>query len=184
MKRKTTKEILAESFRELAETRPVDKITVQEIVDNCEYSPATFYRHFKDKYDLTAWDYVHRTTEIMNKIGKDEYEWKDTLWDAMTFYLKNKEYIRNLIKNTGGHDAFVRYMSEANIAHLTKHILKLSGQKQLDRDIAIHVRVYCCGTVQTVCEWLIDNIKCDPDHLADIFEQALPVSLRNILFTI
>lgn len=182
MKRKTTKEILAESFRELAENRPVDKITIQEIVDNCDFSPATFYRHFKDKYDLIAWDYVHRTTEIMNKIGKDEYEWKDTLWDAMEFYLKNKEYIRNLIKNTSGHDAFVRYMSEANIDHLTKYILKLSGQKQLDDDTAVHVRVYCCGMVQTVCEWLLDNIKCNPDHLADLFEQALPPPLSRILY--
>ena len=99
----------------------------------------------------------------------------------MEFYLKNKKYIQNLIKNTGGHDAFVRYMSEANIDHLTKHILKLSGQKQLDDDTAIHVRVYCCGTVQTICEWILDNIKCDPDHLAELFEQALPVSLCDIL---
>jgi len=182
MKRKTTKEILAESFRELAETHPVDKITIQEIVDNCNYSPATFYRHFKDKYDLIAWDYVHRTTAIMNKIGIDEYEWKDTLWDAMEFYRKNKEYIQNLIKNTSGHDAFVRYMSEANMDHLTKYILELSGQKRLDDDTAIHVRVYCYGTVQTVCEWLLDNIKCDPDHLADLFEQALPVPLGGILY--
>ena len=182
MKRKTTKEILAESFRELAENRPVDKITIQEIVDNCDFSPATFYRHFGDKYDLIAWDYVHRTTEIMNKIGKDEYEWKDTLWDGMVFYLNNKEYIRNLIKNTSGHDAFVRYMSEANIDHLTKYILKLSGQKQLDDDTAIHIRVYCCGTVQTICEWILDNIKCDPDHLAALFEQALPPPLGRILY--
>ena len=58
MKRKTTKGILAESFRELAEGQSVDKITVQEIVDNCDYSTATFYRHFKDKYDLIAWNYA------------------------------------------------------------------------------------------------------------------------------
>ena len=32
MKRKTTKELLSESCRELAETHPVDKITIQEIV--------------------------------------------------------------------------------------------------------------------------------------------------------
>ena len=182
MKRMTTKEILAESFRELAETRSVDKITIQEIVDNCDYSPATFYRHFRDKYDLIAWDYVHRTTEIMNKIGIDEYEWKDTLSDAMAFYLNNKEYIQNLLKNTSGHDAFVRYMSEANIDHLTKYILKVSGQKQLDDDTAIFVRVYCSGTVQTVCEWILDNVKCEPDHLADLFEQALPPPLRGILY--
>ena len=35
MKRKTAKEILADSFRELAEKKPVDKITVPEIVENC-----------------------------------------------------------------------------------------------------------------------------------------------------
>lgn len=182
MKRKTTQEILAESFRELAENRSVDKITIQEIVDNCEYSPATFYRYFRDKYDLIAWDYVHRTTPIMNKIGIDDYEWKDTLFDAMAFYLKNKEYIQNLLKHTSGHDAFLRYMTEANIDHLTKYILKLSGQKQPDDDTAIFVRVYCSGMVQTVCEWLLDNIKCDPDHLADLFEQALPLPLGEILY--
>ena len=43
MKRKTTKEILADSFRELAENKAVDKITIQEIVDNCEYSSVIKY---------------------------------------------------------------------------------------------------------------------------------------------
>ena len=49
MKRKTAKELLAESFRELAEQKSVDKITVREIAENCGYSPATFYRQFRDK---------------------------------------------------------------------------------------------------------------------------------------
>lgn len=52
MKHKATKEIFAESFRGVAETRPVDKIIMQEIVDNCGYSPATFYRYFKEMYDV------------------------------------------------------------------------------------------------------------------------------------
>ena len=57
MKRKTAREILAESFRELAGSKPVDRITVPEIIENCGYSKTTFYRLFKDKYDLMAWDY-------------------------------------------------------------------------------------------------------------------------------
>ena len=55
MKRKTAKEILAESFRELAEKKSIDRITVKDIAQNCGYSSATFYRQFKDKYDLIAW---------------------------------------------------------------------------------------------------------------------------------
>ena len=35
MKRKTAREILAESFRELAQSKPVDKITVPNIIEKC-----------------------------------------------------------------------------------------------------------------------------------------------------
>ncbi|MBM6967981.1 hypothetical protein [Pseudoramibacter alactolyticus] len=35
MKRKTTKEILAESIRELSAQKAMDKITIDEITDNC-----------------------------------------------------------------------------------------------------------------------------------------------------
>ena len=47
MKRKTAKEIPAESFRELAQSMPIDKITVKDIITDCGYSQATFYRQFQ-----------------------------------------------------------------------------------------------------------------------------------------
>ncbi|MBQ9198052.1 MAG: TetR family transcriptional regulator [Clostridia bacterium] len=65
MKRMTAQEILAESFREIAEKKPVDKITVQDIINNCGYSKTTFYRVFKDKYDLMAWYYFRRHRLIL-----------------------------------------------------------------------------------------------------------------------
>lgn len=46
MQRKTAKQILAESFREVAQTKSIDKITVKDITENCGYSSATppFFR--------------------------------------------------------------------------------------------------------------------------------------------
>ena len=79
MKRKTAKEILAESFREIADKKPINKITVRDITDNCGYSSATFYRHFKDKYDLIAYDYMTRIESINEKIGNDGYKWKRSI---------------------------------------------------------------------------------------------------------
>ncbi len=181
MKRKTTKEILAESFRELAESQPVDKITIQMITDNCAFSPATFYRHFKDKYDLIAWDYVRQSGEIMDKVGIGDYVWKDTITDGVAFFLDNREYMQNLLRHTSGHDAFVRYLGEANSAHLTKCILKLTGWQALDAEMEILVQTYCFGTVTMVARWLLDEFKCDADELAVIFEKALPQTLHDIL---
>ena len=95
MKRKTAKEILAESFRELAERQRIDKITIREITDNCGYSPATFYRHFRDKYDLVAWDYSRNLSEFIGSSGYGKCEWKQMLLDAAMFFQEHKTYLAN-----------------------------------------------------------------------------------------
>ena len=48
MLRKTTKEILAESFMELTATKPISKISIVDIVENCAMTKPTFYRYFKE----------------------------------------------------------------------------------------------------------------------------------------
>lgn len=181
MKRKTTKEILAESFREIAENKNADKITIQEIVDNCEYSPATFYRHFKDKYDLIAWDYARGTAEVMNKIGGEYYSWRQTLIDGAKRVQVEKEYLINLLRHTSGHDSFVLYMTDINFDYLKKHFLSASGKIELTKTEELCVRLYCLGTVCLTCEWLLGKIEATPEQIAGVYEKSLPESLRKYL---
>ncbi|MBQ2088980.1 MAG: TetR/AcrR family transcriptional regulator C-terminal domain-containing protein [Lachnospiraceae bacterium] len=47
--------ILAESLKELSESRPIDKITIKEITDKAGVIRPTFYNHFQDKYELLEW---------------------------------------------------------------------------------------------------------------------------------
>ncbi len=182
MKRKTAKEILAKSFREVAEKKPIDKITIKDITDNCGYSPATFYRQFSDKYDLIAWDYVYRTTKIMDKVGVDDYTWSNTWSDAFRFFEENLYYLKNLLQHTNGHDSFVRYMSAANTEHLSGCIRQINGLDKFDDDLMIYIQTYCYGTAQIACEWILGNVKPNGQHLAEIFEKALPEPLKEYLY--
>ena len=100
MRRKTARELLADSFRELAQARAIDKITVQDIVKNCGYSTATFYRQFKDKYDLIAWDYSRRLSDLMHRLDGKGYGWKDISMDGAGFYAQQKDYLANLLLHT------------------------------------------------------------------------------------
>lgn len=50
-----TKYRLAEGLKKVMEKYPVDKITVKQIVDESRVTRPTFYRYFKDKYDLINW---------------------------------------------------------------------------------------------------------------------------------
>ncbi|MBQ7745640.1 MAG: TetR/AcrR family transcriptional regulator C-terminal domain-containing protein [Ruminococcus sp.] len=182
MKRKTAKEILAESFRELAGKKKADKITVGDIAGNCGYSTTTFYRHFRDKYDLIVWDHTQYVAEIMEKIGKNGYSWNNTLLEGMRYYQENKEYLANLLRYTSGHDSFVRYMTEINCSALTKFILKNISADRLDEETEMYVRIYCSGTTMLNCEWILGRYSVTPEELALIHEKALPEPLRKYLY--
>ena len=115
-----TATMLTKCLRELAEHREIDRITIRQITDNCDYSPATFYRHFKDKYDLIAWDYAQNVKEIMDRIGHDGYTWNQTLLDGVLYFQKEKKYLSNLITHTSGRDFFLTHMTEINVAVIKK----------------------------------------------------------------
>ncbi len=46
---------LAHAMKELMEQYPVEKISIKQIVEQCDMSRQTYYRHFQDKYDLVNW---------------------------------------------------------------------------------------------------------------------------------
>ena len=181
MKRKNAKELLADSFRELAASKSVDKITVREIVDNCGYSMATFYRNYKDKYDLIAWDYAQGTARIMEQINEQGYSWRQTLLDGALRFERERDYLKNLFLHTTGQDTFILYMTEINYDALKKHILAVSGMDSLDEQTDMYVRVYCMGTVSLTCEWIFGRYQTTPEELAEVFEKSLPVPLHKYL---
>ncbi len=181
MKRKTAKEILTASFQELAAVKSIDKITIQEIVDNCGYSPATFYRHFKDKYDMIAWEHARSVAEIVDQTGADDYQWKQTLYDGARLYDENKDYLVNLLQHTSGHDSFMRYMAEINYAALEKYILSVNGNRELTHDEMMCIKMYCHGFVGLGCEWILGQIDATIEEIAEVYEQSIPEPLKKHL---
>lgn len=181
MKRKTAREILAESFREIAEKKHIDKITVKDITENCGYSTATFYRQFKDKYDLIAWAYTQDLEEIMRQISFDETSWKKVLMNAAVYYQEHKDYLSNLLLRTGGYVSFFRYMSEINYNSLKSTISK-SGNIILDEKADMYIRLYCQGAVALTCDWILGRYKASPADLAEVYENSLPEPLKRYLF--
>lgn len=181
MRRKSAKEILAESFREIAENKSVDKITIQDIIENCGYSKTTFYRAFKDKYDLMAWDYIKDHKQIMDQTKKDGYEWKRTLIEGALLFSEQREYLKNLLTHTNGLDSFSRNMKLIHFDSLRKCVLNASGMKELDVKTEMYVRTYCQGTVDLICDWIMGVYYVSPEELAEVFEKCLPEPLHKYL---
>lgn len=182
MKRKTAKEIIAESFREIAEKKSVDKITVSDIIENCGYSKTTFYRLFKDKYDLMAWDYAKSHKEIMDQTENDGYEWRHTLIEGALYFDKHKEYLKNLLLNTNGYHSFLKYMKQLHYDTFSKCVLNTLGTDELDVKTEMYIRTYCEGTVDLTCDWIMGTYNATPKELAEVYENCLPKPLYEYLY--
>lgn len=179
MKRKTSKEILAESFREVAEHKNIDKITIKDITDNCGYSPATFYRQFRDKYDLIAWDYMCELKDILSGMDGSKTEWHNTLICAARFFQERKIYLANLFLHTSGLESFVTNMQEVNFQCLKDVAEKVSGSQSIDDLTEMYIRLYVLGTVQFTCEWVLGKWEATAEELAMVYEETLPAPLQR-----
>lgn len=178
VKRKTAKELLAESFRELAQSREIDRITVQDIAKNCGYSIATFYRQFRDKYDLIAWDYARDVQKLLDQEDGTPKEWRQSLSDAADYYDEQRVYLANLLNNTSGYDSFIRYMTEIHFNALMDRIRAASDPDSPDRKTEMLVRLYAFGTVMLTCEWIMGKYPVSRETLTEVYAASLPEPLH------
>ncbi|MBR1856347.1 MAG: TetR/AcrR family transcriptional regulator C-terminal domain-containing protein [Oribacterium sp.] len=181
MRKKTTKELLADSFLELAEKIPINKITIANIVDNCEVTQPTFYRYFKDKYDMIAWIYAREAEKNIRKVGIDGYVWKDTFLDGMRFYDENRKFMVNALKHTSGRDSFLLQMADMNIRFIEDEIRKKLDVSECPQDLSVIVKIFCYGTNQLLYDWLIEKSDLSYEQVADLMEMSIPEVLRPYL---
>ena len=90
----TTKQDLEASLKKLLLEKPLDKITIQDLTNDCGISRMAFYYHFKDIYDLVEWSCLEDATKALQ--GKKTYAtWQEGLRQIFEAVLANKPFILN-----------------------------------------------------------------------------------------
>lgn len=89
-----TKTALAASLKKLMEKKPLKKITVSEIITDCNVNRKTFYYHFEDIYALLKWMLEQEAIEIAKEF--DVLSDSDKLLEFVISYVKDNSHILNL----------------------------------------------------------------------------------------
>ena len=178
--RKTTKEILGESIHELAKVKPVDKITVREITENGGFSPATFYRHFQDKYDLIAWDYNNQMEKIFMGFCEGDKSWRQAIFDMVDILEKDRGFYHNALKHTEGPNSFFMSTHSRCMELLTEAILHF-GKESVDEEMLFDARFYLRGISYSIIDWFLNDRSYSSDEIADYLFRAMPERLKKVL---
>lgn len=183
MKRNTTKEILAESFQEIAAKKEFGKITINDIVENCALSPATFYRYFRDKYDLIAWKFAQDCHEIVKRFDGSSRKREEIAEAWVAYCEQNRPILLNLLTNTSGNDSFIHAMTQEQSALIEERIIAHSGKDRLTEWVRMKIYIYCSGSAWLTWAWLRGEIPVPAKEVAETILEMIQESILPLFDT-
>ena len=100
-----TKETFARAIKELLQEKPLSKISVKDITEQCELSRNAFYYHFKDKYELINWIYYDDMLRNANSFN-DPSKLTDSFVNVCKCLYKNREFYLACFQYMGQNSLF------------------------------------------------------------------------------
>lgn len=160
----TTKRALAASLKHLLLSKPLDKIRVIDIVEDCEVNRQTFYYHFKDIYDLVEWMYVSEATKALN--GNKTYEtWQQGYEHIFEYVKENKVFVINTYHSMS-REVLERYLYGETYQLLIGVVNEQAeGMDVRDEDKAFIAHFYKYAFVGLMLEWIGSGMKTNPGEI-------------------
>ena len=161
-----TKRALEASLKNLLLQKPLNKITVGDIANDCGINRMTFYYHFKDIYDLIEWSCVEDATKALE--GKKTYDtWHEGFLNIFNAVLDNKPFIMNVYRSVS------REQIEIYLYKLTYNLLidvvneKSVGMAVSDEDKKFIADFYKYAFVGIMLNWIRNDMKEEPKQIVD-----------------
>ncbi len=169
-----TKLWIAEKMKALMAKKSLDKIRVTEICREAKIERPTFYYHFKDKYDLVAWIFVHNTLDLDIIDVKSA---ADNIRSMKQEYLFYKRAYEDKSQNE-----LWMYMHRYFTEGYTEVAKKRLGTEKLDDQLNYSIRMYCYGAVWMSREWILNDNTTPAETVIQMMFNTMPQSLWNIYF--
>ena len=166
-----TKQALAESLKKLMRAKPFSKITVTEIVNDCEVNRKTFYYHFEDIYALLRWIFEEEAVNIIRKFYLlNDYD------EAMEFIYEYISENKDLLRNA--YDAFgsveLSSFFHMSFVGLNESLIE-SVEQKMHKRLPERTREYLCEFLTEASGGLLLNIISGNMHF-DRSKDMMPVS--------
>ena len=161
-----TKRALSASLKHLLLQKPLSKITVTDITEDCGISRMTFYYHFKDIYDLVEWTCVEDAKRALE--GKKTYDtWQQGFLQILQAALKDKVFFTK-VYNSISREHVENYLYRVTYGLMIDVVEeKAAGMTVRPEDKEFIANFYKYAFVGLTLEWVRTGMKADPAALVE-----------------
>ena len=155
-----TKRALEASLKHLLLQKPLHKITINDITEDCGINRMTFYYHFKDIYDLVEWSCEEDARKAL--AGNRTYDtWQQGFLQILQAVLENKPFIMTVYRSVS------KEQIESYLYKLTFELIegvvneKAEGTGLPEEDKRFIADFYKYGFVGVMLDWIKDGMQED-----------------------
>ncbi|MGD9474280.1 MAG: TetR/AcrR family transcriptional regulator C-terminal domain-containing protein [Eubacteriaceae bacterium] len=162
----TTKRALEASLKNLLLKKPLDKITINDIANDCGISRMTFYYHFKDIYDLVEWACIEDASKALD--GKKTYDdWQQGFLQIFEAVLDNKPFILNVYHSVSREqvETYLYKLTYDLMIGVVEELAQNMAVKESDK--AFIADFYKYALVGLMLDWIRNNMKEDPQKIIE-----------------
>ena len=151
---KQTQKFIMSTFMQLLESESLDKITVRDIVEECEINRNTFYYHYSDIYDLLDDVFRVETEKFMSEDVDENTTFGEEYERAARFVLKYKKAILH-IYDSKKRDVLQNYLETLAFSFISRFVKKeADGYGLPDEDIDYITGFYTHAIVGKKLGWI------------------------------
>ena len=161
-----TKRALEQSLKNLLQQKPLSKITISDITEDCGISRMTFYYHFKDIYDLVEWACAEDAARALQ--NKKTYDtWQQGFVQIFHAVRENKVFVMNVYRCVN------REQVEKYLVPLTDQLImgviteRAAGMTVREADQQFIAQVYSYAFVGIMLDWIRDDMRADPEKMVN-----------------
>lgn len=175
-----TKRAFASSLKKMLAKRPLEKIRVIDITEDCGVNRQTFYYHFKDIYDLLEWVYTNEATKALG--GKKTYEtWKQGFKQIFQYILNNKEFVLSTF-NSVSREYLERYLyNEVYLLLISVVEEKAKGIPVREKGKSFIADFYKYAFVGIVLDWIRTGMKEEADEIIERLDKLIYGNMEEAL---
>ena len=172
---------LAAAMKECMKKMPVEKITVKEIVEECGTIRQTFYRHFRDKYDLINWYFDKILQESFEHMGEGK-----TVYEGLVKkfrYIEEEHLFFRAAFKTDEQNNLKDHDFKLILAFYTRQIEEKTGHP-IGSELKFLLEMYCQGSIYMTVQWVLGERKSTPEEMAKRLVDAMPAQLAEVFATL
>lgn len=177
----STKEAFAAALKQMMAVKPMDKITVKDLVEICGVNRQTFYYHFDDVYDLLEWVFEEDASHVLPK--KIVYDhWREDVMVFFEYLYHNSTFAIN-VYNSNSRLYMLRFLKERLQSCIRGFAEIACENRNIDRqDFEFVVEFYANGIIGLISQWLDLGMKLPPSITKERFIAVLDNSVENMLY--